>query len=304
MPVRSIGAPNGALGPNNMNLLQYNTHLFLGTLAGFGPEYEDKIRLNIIINRIFDSDADIVSLNEVWADTVKKLIITATRRAYPFAFYQPNTDELKLGSGLLLLSKHPIDEAKFTEYGQLVGWDAQSQKGFISARILVKRDGQFLPHWVVITHTQSGASKDEIRARRAGFEQLWKAVRGLPFRKDPLFVFGDLNVIGESGGRPTAEYHYLTSMLGSLGLKDLFRLVHPDSVANPGYTFDWNTNALVRKFTPGDKVQERLDYFYACNFSGEERTLTVDVIRDFQYTDPQTSHLMDLSDHYPLKVVP
>lgn len=284
-----------------MNLLQYNTHLFLATLGEFGSVYEDEVRLSVIIDRINSSGADIVSLSEVWGDAVKKLIITKTVQSYPYAFYQPNTDEFKLGSGLLLLSKHLIITPKFTEYTQLVGWDAYSHKGFITAKILVKKDEQFLPHWLVVTHTQSGASATEILARRAGFDQLWAAIRGLPFGASPLFVFGDLNVIGEAGGRPTAEYYYLNSKLGSLGLKDLFRVVHPDSATNPGYTFDWNTNALVRIFTPDDKVPERLDYYYARNLSGE--LITIDVIRDFQYNDPQTSTMMDLSDHYPLKVI-
>lgn len=285
-----------------MHLLQYNTHLFLDTLLNLGPEYQDEIRLEHIITRINASGADIIGLNEIWADSVKDTIIKRTARSYQYSFYQPNTDNFKLGSGLLLLSKHLITKPKFTGYTDLVGSDALSHKGFISASILVKRDGNFFPHWVVITHTQSGASPADIAARRVGFDQMWSAIRGLPFGTNPLFVFGDLNVIGESGGRPTAEYISLTQKLGSLGLKDLFRVVHPDAFAVPGYTFDWFTNALARIFTPNEKVKERLDYVFARNLPGDMKAVIIDVILDYKYNDPKTPYQMDLSDHYPLNL--
>jgi len=194
-----------------MHLLQYNTHLFLDTLLNLGPEYQDELRLEHIINRINASGADIIGLNEIWADSVKDTIIKRTARSYQYSFYQPNTDNFKLGSGLLLLSKHLITKPKFTGYTDLVGSDAFSHKGFISANILAKLDGKVFSYWVVITHTQSGASPADIAARRVGFDQMWSAIRGLPFGTNPLLVFGDLNVIGESGGRPTVGYSWLPS---------------------------------------------------------------------------------------------
>lgn len=276
-----------------MKVLHYNTHLFLGPGPAF-DEYQDEIRLSNIVNRINSFDADIVGLNEVWADARKDEIINLVKRNYPFSFYQPNS---VYGSGLLLLSKHRIVNPRFVEYKCLAGLDALADKGIISAKLLLHQDGSYTPFWVVITHAQSGESRDDVAARRAGLDQLYSVLRGLAYGSSPLLLFGDLNVIGEDAGHTTTEYLIMRRMFDSLGLSDLYRVVHPDAFAAPGFTYDPATNRLIAMFDPEAHTAVRLDYFFG---RGLSTGFTCDVLTDYQYNDPLTSGFMDLSDHYPL----
>ncbi|KYK37062.1 MAG: endonuclease/exonuclease/phosphatase family protein [Theionarchaea archaeon] len=286
-----------------LKFVTYNTHLFYHTAPGFfGEEYEDKERINGIIDHLRTSGADVVGLNEVWADSTKETFIQNLRIQFPYSYYNPNKEIFKLGSGLLFLSKYPIINPSFVKFQELIGWDSMSQKGMITGNIIVPSGGTYVPYFFVITHTQAGGSNDEINVRHDNIDQMWKVIRGLPFGNNPLVVFGDLNVIAENeGGSITADYYYLTSMLGSLGLKDLYRVIHPSAQQDHGYTSDWYTNDLKKIFNPNDKTRTRLDYFFVKNFdTNNSASSTISVIHNYTYYDPKTSEQMDLSDHFPL----
>ncbi len=286
-----------------IRVLQYNTHLFIGTTVGLAPEYQDELRLGQLIKRLKSIDADIVGLNEVWADASKTKIVNALRREFPFSYFEPNHDITKIGSGLLLLSRHLISKPSYTKFKDLAGWDAMSQKGFYQAIVTLKlSDGGYLPVFVFISHAQSGNSADDYVARKSNLEQIRTAIRNAPFGTRPVLLFGDLNVIAEApGGAPSAEYIQMRSMFDGLGLVDLCRCVYPDASKNPLYTINTETNNLARHFDPDHKIIERLDYSFVRNIGPDPATTaTLAVATDWNYADPETGGFTDLSDHYPL----
>lgn len=277
----------------SVRVLQYNTHLFVGTTLGLGPEYEDDLRIGHLITRLNDLGADIVALNEVWADASKDRIIAATRRTYPYAYYRPNDDLTRIGSGLLLLSRHLIASTSYTEFKDLVGWDGMSHKGFYQAVVTVKRaSGTYQPVFVFMSHTQSGNGADDAAARKKNLQQIWTAIWNAPFGPNPVLLVGEL-----VGGAPTAEYFSMRSMFQPLGLTDLCRSLHPNARTNPLFSYDTKSNNLAQYFDPESRARERLDYCFV-RATGTQQAFAVTT--DWRYSDPKTAGFTDLSDHYPL----
>ena len=280
---------------------QYNTHLFIDTSLGFAPEYEDALRRDGITSRLSSSQSDIVCLNEVWADASKDKIAKGVLGRFPHSYYPPTKeDPTKLGSGLLLLSKQPIVQPRFTKYSKLVGWDSFSQKGFIEARIM---QGTEIWLRILMTHNQSGVKPDEVGARQSNFQQLYEAIRNTNLSDNkPFLIVGDLNVIAEeTGGASTREYRDIATAFKSLGFVDFYRTRRQDATLSHGFTYNGPKNKLIPIFEPGDsRLQQRLDYMFV-NEAGASITLeTADVGYAYTYSDPKRNELMDLSDHYPL----
>jgi hypothetical protein len=120
-------------GNNRFVVLQYNTHLFEGSLALLGAAakaakeevwrfvtgdrnepmdpllFADEERRSHIARLIQESDADLVALNEVWSDANMGWFADKLQDVYPYHAFGPRSSGVLLGSGLVLLSKYKID---------------------------------------------------------------------------------------------------------------------------------------------------------------------------------------------------
>lgn len=283
----------------SITITQYNTHLFHGTGLGFLPEFEDELRIKDIILQLRKSRSDIICLEEVWADATKNIIANELRSKFPHSYYN-KTSFIKIGSGLLLLSKWNIIRPSFTQYIDLVGSDNWSQKGFIQADIV--HDTKILIR-LLFTHTQAGVGEEEVKTRRSNFAQLYTAIRSINLSdKKPLLVAGDLNVIAELiPGAPAKEYKEICNNFGKLGLVDVYRIRNPDVSSNHGFTYNGPRNKLIPIFEKADyNKQERLDYIFINKDAAKITIDSANVSWGYLYTSPKNNGLMDLSDHYPL----
>jgi endonuclease/exonuclease/phosphatase family metal-dependent hydrolase len=281
-----------------LSCLQYNTHLFLGTVPGFFDpdlEYEDETRLEGIIARLRKSGADVVTLCEVWSDSVKERIAEALVNELAFSRFEA-TSKLVIGSGLLVLSRWPLGDQTFTEFQCLSGADALSQKGFMSLRVAAGER----PFFLMATHTQADQDAKAIRCRNGNISQLVSKILELQAKEDiPLLLAGDLNVIGDHGD----EYESMRMSFEKVGLEDAFRTRHPSVSAEPGYTYDGEENKLVRIFEPEDAdTRQRLDYVWVTSCGRGSEIDTAEVVRSFVFEDLKIGGLNDLSDHFPLSV--
>lgn len=282
-----------------MNVLAYNTHLFMDTVVGLdkGTLYQDSTRLDGIAARILSGGWDVVGLSEVWANSSKRRLMDALSPALPYSAWDDNTNFFQVGSGLLLLSRFPVVDHRFVEYRDLVGPDAFSQKGFVMAKLDLG-GGERLA--VALTHTQAGSSAADVRARNANLTQLagtfvsW-ATPG------PALLLGDLNVAAEGvDGVATPEYGALLDALLPLGMSDVYRTLHPDAAVDHGFTYDAVTDRLVAFFALEDvenQVRQRLDYVFSSGLTQSS------CVVDTSYLYPDGAVQMDLSDHYPLGAV-
>ena len=154
-----------ALGPEyrEITVLTYNTHLFDDTVVDwFADEnyYEDTMRRHRIDAKIADSGADIVALQEVWAERWQKWFTqgseddqgmrSAAYEAYPYRRYYYGAcltagPVATLGSGVVLLSKFPIEESGFTPFPVFAYYpiyeacdsDYFARKGVLTATVAV-----------------------------------------------------------------------------------------------------------------------------------------------------------------------
>ena len=93
--------------------------------------------------------------------------------------------------GVIIVSKHPITEAREVVYGSCAGRDCRAAKGFVYARIL-KGDA---PYHVIGTHLQFGWDGERNAARQGQLQRIRhfvEAESNIP-QSEPVIIGGDLN---------------------------------------------------------------------------------------------------------------
>ena len=293
-----------------LTLLTYNVHLFSPLTAlpawfrGQVAVKDDAVRCRKIAKRLLGTSADIVALTELWHGAYASDLLSRVAHVYPHAYAAPGANYLRgqlLGSGLVLLSKHPITEATFVPFRDRAGDERWAQKGFICARVRVS------PHLdvdVISTHLHAPCGDAPYAAERlSNVAQLVDAIDALQKRgRQRVLVVGDLNITAGS-----AEYQRLTDALSARGLKDVVEGAQEQPlVATIG-----NNNSLQWLFGGHNKTA-RVDYVFApqdalVSASTQPRYLGAEEL-SASFKHPYTYKAQegtgwvvhDLSDHYPL----
>jgi endonuclease/exonuclease/phosphatase family metal-dependent hydrolase len=224
---------------------------------------------------------DIIGLSEVFDDDRRAELKSRLRNTHPYAIDPPESDDPFLqDGGITFFSRYPVVFSKKTIYKDATGWDECSEKGAIFARLELPNRQTWE---VVLSHTQ--ADNENFGIRQKQFNQLHNFIQ--QYRQNvPLFIIGDLNVIGDT----TSEYPDMLVRLGSP--KDVYRYLNSD----PGYTWNGPENPL----TESSSV-ERLDYIL--HRAGSEAVgLSRSYINRFPMAHP-VGKAKYMSDHYGLVAV-
>lgn len=312
--------------PVTIRLFQYNCHLFEGTVVCFeGKQCLDGVTRIADIARTVTNECKthtLVTLCEVWADTVKTAMQKAWQQVHKEknnAWFDPDKAVFyKIGSGLLFLSTAEIISHEFEQFKNLVGGDSMSQKGFYTLKL--RLSGYAGDVYLIQTHTQAQLDGSEFApsqvAVQKNLDQIVNKVKRLP-KGSPLIVTGDLNIEEikkpYSQGELSDSYTLMKQKFGALGLQDAFRKYHPVIKDDPGYTYDWQLlgdippgkdNPLIKRFAPIDitnRLEQRLDYTWVSDhfqLSKAEACYN----DKYMYTSPEYGTGTPLSDHYPLAV--
>lgn len=176
---------------NEIKILSWNTMLLPAPLS---ISYQ-KQRAQEIIKAIYDHDADVVVLQEVFIESKRRLIQKKLKDKYP---YQTNLGKsfnifTILSSGVVILSKFPLSDIKkmYFKHANLLSFDRFSSKGAILATINLTKELKFQ---LIGTHMQSGSSKKEAKTR---FKQLQEIQNHIKMHGDlslEQFLIGDLNI--------------------------------------------------------------------------------------------------------------
>ena len=300
-----------------VKIISYNVHLFGGlssvTLSGMGQVakiiHDDEQRLAALDLALSHCGADIVCLQELWSDSYKGRLTRTLSHIYPYSYYQPFGDYVHLsvkqiGSGLLLLSKHPVVNANFTAFARLSGEDKFADKGVMCALVNVAGPDGLYPLVVVSTHTQAGTGEAAVQARSDNINDIVGALNRFKFSlpvadasRLPQVITGDLNVVAETrSGDHTGEYRILSRELGAIRFTDLAASLYPDRQQHPLFTSDPDRNSLIPLFDPDDHTPGRLDYLFTRNIAVEGSSFQVGL--DWTYSGTQGA--VDISDHYPI----
>ncbi len=197
------------------------------------------------------SSFGIVCLQEVFGDSSRSRLISATRDAYPYRAFGPEGHPLEQDSGLVILSRFPILEHHRLEFMEGEGIpDNYVAKGILHVRVeLGARSAESIDFFT--THTQSGNGRDEKRNRQHQFEEVLDFIRRHS-RGDPWILTGDMNVNGAS--RDQDQYDAMMEVLSSPW--DLWKEFHPHG-EEAGFTFGDGNNF---KNQQGASEGERLDF--------------------------------------------
>lgn len=147
----------------------------------------DQVNRGKMIAEVLDkSGADVVILQEVFMEKVRKSIHTRLEKTYSYQSGKPQGGGfLKGSSGVWILSRYPIDDLRFVKYKDCKGTDCFSKKGAYLFSV-TKNDNKL---YMAATHVQSGSHKE---ARQKQFRQLAAESALLP-DSIPLLIIGDLN---------------------------------------------------------------------------------------------------------------
>lgn len=172
-------------------------------------------RMRMIAADLPALELDAAAFQEVWTPTVREILVEGGRRAgLPYAWHR---NELLANSGLLVLSRWPIREVRFTRFAlgglpqRIQHADYYGGKGFVQC-VLDLPVGEFE---LVTSHLQAGYGRvgyaDEYLGHRVA--QMIELALGVAVSERPLAVLGDLNA------RPQRDE--MRILLDSTGLVDL-----------------------------------------------------------------------------------
>ena len=270
--------PSGDAQPSGQSASEPETgdEMELSVLT-YNIEYSGNKHTDAVIE---DIDADVVGVLESY----DRLPEIAERTGYPY-----------YDLGLQLLSKYPIHEPSGADglYALI-----EVQPGYVVAMFnthldYVRYGPRLLLNGMPVSEVL--ASEDEVRTR--SIEVLTPDVGTLLGEGYPVFLTGDLNqpssldyteeTIGLHEGVDEVVPWTVSEALLGVGLRDSFREIHPDPVADPGNTHD---NPDFQSGGGGD----RIDYLYA---GGPAVTRTSELVGEVGGPDVDREYDHWTSDH-------
>jgi endonuclease/exonuclease/phosphatase family metal-dependent hydrolase len=286
------GLSSRAEEAKTIRVLQYN-------VWGIFNSKEKSFRMPEIGKAAAALNPDIISIEEAWARQSRKQILDSLKAAgYPIGgwhyWHHP------YGSGVLLITKYPIESLTFEKYRDRSPWtNMEHYAGKGLGHAVLKTP--YGPLDFYLTHVLSRTP--------ALFDAQGRVIPDDPFRKDrilemyqidqylhqsrnpqgrSLIAAGDWNVSPEM-----LEFHVLLKLTG---FENSFDTLHPGE--NPS-TFSKKDNWVVDDFS-------RIDHIFYKNFAGDQgfwvEPIESRVVMTDKAKDPAGKEV-NLSDHYGLLTV-
>lgn len=147
---------------------------------------------------------DVICLQEVFDEEAFKVIHERLKEKYPSSVHHAGNNYVGFNSGLCIFSKYSIKHADFHKYSRLIGEDAFTNKGFLSADISVGTKSVR----VYTTHTQAGGYPKWLKKKwLVGPVDRWRKKQLEPFKEhimkaknlnaesfDAVVITGDFNL--------------------------------------------------------------------------------------------------------------
>jgi len=255
-----------------LRILTFNAHLMANSNIVVGAwvqnkkpvVFQDEERHAYIVNKIRESGADIVALQEVWAKERMKRIqqelehmyhgIAGADGDYMFnylpEFLVSGIPARAAGSGLVLLSKIPLHDVRWEIFENPHDSDElAASKGVLMATVGI---GSGLR--VGITHAWTDAGHD---CSNISDLARWTITEGPP---RSAVMMGDFNI--HRRGNPT-KFAKLNEIMNEKGAQDSWALAH-GSVIDGSETDDQARNTLAHFFSPMRETEpaDCIDYVY------------------------------------------
>jgi len=275
-----------------IRVLQYN-------VWGIFSAKERSFRMPEIGKAAAALNPDIIAIEEAWARHSRKEILDGLKAAgYPVGgwryWHHP------YGSGLLLISKYPIESEAFEKYRNRSPWtNMEHYAGKGLAHVVLKTP--YGPLDFYLTHVLSRTP--------ALFDAQGKVIPDDPFRKDRILEMYQIDQYVNQSRNPQAksiiasgdwnvspEMLEFPVLLKLTGFENSFDVLHPGE--NPS-TFAKTDNWVTDDFS-------RIDHIFYKNFPGDQgfwvKPIESRLVMTDKVKDP-TGKEVNLSDHYGLLTV-
>jgi len=239
-------------------------------------------------------DADIVAIQEIYDKKYANDLIAALENSYPY-HYRKDTTRVKIGNGLLLLSKFPIREQRMITYAT-GPWDEAlfASKAIMSVQIAL---GEDLNLNVVNIHPTSGGmfnAQDSEKIMHIRQQQIRQAMEvGESMDGEFGIILGDFN-----SGPEIASDDYM--LLGTYGYVDAYLHVCQKTALAPEMTWD-ATNFLNIHGTHSDSISQRIDHIFLSPGLAAATEIVESKVLFKEPSVPVTDeNVVTISDHYGL----
>jgi endonuclease/exonuclease/phosphatase family metal-dependent hydrolase len=301
----------------SIKILTYNTAFLPSATALDNTDAELRKRGNDFAEKLKESGCDIICLQEVFNEDIRKIITDRLRDIYPYRVEKATKYPIlpPEDSGLYFASKYPFKKDKrwrkgwiFEMYSGLQNWDASSEKGYLGCNIVIAEYKQF---HIFNTHLQSaypGLKYEEVRT--ANLTELKREIvnklhlLSLPkLHNTSCLACGDFNIIGYPDVNNSTADEY-NNMLRTLDApRDLYYEQHYDL----GLTWNGLENIFIQNHYQNDTDELRLDYMFAFdhiprpNSTDGKVHLDKIICKKINVVKFKNQNGVDLSDHYGLE---
>lgn len=259
-----------------ISVLSWNVKLLpkITQLAVKKPkDINDKLRLDSIICKIKENNADVVMLQEAFDPVFNKIILNTLKEIYPYNI-TPTAQFMKFSNGLLCLSKRPINKHKTIFFKKSTWSDYLVSKGAVS--FSCDMNGQTI--YMINTHLQS--DYDIVTSEKIRKHQLAQIQNELLSDKN---IEQSLTILaGDFNFNESSKEYLQTQNLFEWSDVSLNKNMNMNTFSSDNY---WNKEL---------KKSEKLDYFFCNNLQHSITDLKCSMKSDFKIKD------VDLSDHFPL----
>jgi len=235
-------------------------------------------RMREIGRRLDGLALDVIGFQEVWTPRARRALIAAGSQAGLVHVW--HRKRWVIGSGLLVLSRLPFDQARFNRFALRGGTSEKSEwlggKGF--AEIVLRTPAG--PIAIADTHLHAGTVREgEVGARALRIAQIVELAGWVRPRSEPVLVLGDLNC---QNGEP--EHEVLSGLTALRDLAAETGSALPTALHDNPYRLD------------SPKPDRRIDYVWARD--GEQLGVhPVSVGRVFAEPFAIDGHVAACSDH-------
>lgn len=147
-----------------------------------------------------ENSPDVICFQEAFSMRGTSILCETLKKKYPYIIHSVGPHVSGLNSGLMMMSKYPIEEVFYRRFNNLLGVEKLSSKGMLGIRINLG-NGRFAN--VYDAHTQALLSKEKAEIRLAQLKQIVEWI-DIDDTRDTLlrgnrekvgdFLNGDLNI--------------------------------------------------------------------------------------------------------------
>lgn len=236
---------------------------------------------------VLQNKYDVMVFQEAFIGLFRKHLTKGLQGTHPFAYSMGKGGRIRVfGSGLLILSKYPIEIQDKVYYKKCSGADCFAAKGAFLAEVALPENKHVQ---IIVTHMQAGQKPEKIEIRATQVDQLRAFMEKNKRTNVPQILAGDLNINALVDGEfPVARQH--------LGMRAPYDTHAPRKLGGFASSRATETECFGK---PRNDAKARHDHIWIGNET--QRT----EVKSLAVTPIQTivnGEACDLSDHLPLAV--